>query len=130
MPIADVTTTAIDAYNHFFKGREATEKMYWKEARESLEKAVQLDSTFAAAYRYLSVACRHLGNAEARNEAAGKAKTFSEKATEKERLYINASYAATIEGDQEKRIQILREMAKKYPKEKRVHHASGDYYFN
>jgi tetratricopeptide (TPR) repeat protein len=57
-----------------------------------------------------------------------KAKTFSEKTTDKERLYIEAAYAGRIEDDPEKRFLILKQMAKKYPGEKRVHTSLGSYY--
>jgi tetratricopeptide (TPR) repeat protein len=128
MNIADVTTTSMDAYNYFLRGREDYEKFYYDEARQFLEKAVELDPIFAVAHLYLAWVYSELGNTTARNEAYRKAKDFSEKATDKERLYIEAAYANTIEREPEKRFRILKQMAKKYPKEKRVHTSLGLYY--
>jgi serine/threonine protein kinase/Tfp pilus assembly protein PilF len=126
--IADVTTTSMEAYNYFLRGREDYYKYYYDEARRFLEKAVELDSTFAIAYLYLARAYNMVYNYKARNEAYEKAKTFTGKATEKERLYIEASYASVIERNPEKRFHILKQMANKYPKEKRVHYYLASYY--
>jgi len=127
-PITNVTTTSIDAYNYYLRGRTDFEKVYYEDARHSLMKAVQLDSTFAAAYFYLAETYYWLRNPKARNDAYKKAKAFSEKATDKEKLYIEAYYARRIEGNDKKWFQFLNRIAEKYPKEKRVHHSLGDYY--
>ncbi len=123
--ISEVTTKSIEAYKYFLKGREDYEKLYNDEARPSLEKAVILDPEFAVAYLYLAKCLRP---GEARNEAYEKAKAYSEKATEKERLYIEATYAWIIERNPEKRFRILKQITNKYPKEKRGHFELGEYY--
>ena len=126
--ITDVTTTSMDAYNYFLRGREDWEKFYYDDARQFLETAVELDSTFAIAYLYLARAYDAVWDYKARNVAYEKAKTFSRKATEKERLYIEAAYANVIERNPEKKLQIIQQMANKYPKEKRVHYELAAYY--
>ncbi len=126
--IADVATSSMEAYNYFLKGREAFEKFYYDESRQLLEKAVALDPTFAAACLYLGLAYHYLGNTRAGNEYFEKAKTFSEKATDKDRLYIEAIYSLLRENNPEKSSFILKQMAKKYPKEKRVHFFLGFLY--
>lgn len=89
---------------------------------------MELDPTFAVAYLHLAWAYGELENLKARNGAYEKAKTFSAKATDKERLYIEAAYARAIERDPEKRFRILKQIAKKYSKEKRIHYDLGFYY--
>jgi len=126
--ISEFTTTTIEAYKYFLKGREDLEKQYYDEARQSLEKAVILDPAFASAYLYIAHAYSGLGLGEARNEALEKAKIYSEKATEKERFYIEEAYASYIERNPEKRFRILKQMTKEYPKEKRGHLSLGSYY--
>jgi serine/threonine protein kinase/Flp pilus assembly protein TadD len=121
--IADMTTSSMEAYNYFLRGREEYEKFYYDDARKSLEKAVELDPEFAVAYLYLARALSPLGMPKARKAAREKAKAFARKASEKERLYIEASYAS---GD--KQLSILQEMAEKYPREKRVHYSLASYY--
>jgi serine/threonine protein kinase/Tfp pilus assembly protein PilF len=128
--IADVTTTSMDAYNYFLRGREDYEKFYFDDAQKFLEKAVELDSAFATAYLSLARAYDVVWDYKARNVAYEKAKTFAGKATDKERLYIEAAYASVIERNPDKRFHILKQMADKYPKEKRVHYLLASYYKN
>jgi len=119
--ITDVTTNSMEAYKYFLKGSENSRKHYFDEARPFLEKAVELDPQFAMAYLTLANVYRMLQDSKARDDAYEKAMTFSYRATEKERLSIEAEYANRIEKDQEKRFLILKQMAKKYPKEKDAH---------
>jgi tetratricopeptide (TPR) repeat protein len=128
LKIADVTTTSMNAYNYFLRGKEDYEKFYYDDARKFLEKAVELDSTFATAYLYLARAYDAVWDYKAGNLAYEKAKAFTGKATDKESLYIEASYASVIERNPDKRFHILKQMANKYPKEKRVHHLLASYY--
>jgi len=121
-PIADVTTTSMEAYNYFLRGREDYDKSYFKEALQFFEKAVELDPNFAIAYSFLGWTYRRLGDTKARDRAFEKAQSLSKKTTDKERLYIEAAYAQVIEKDKEKRIKILQQIIRKYSKEKRAHY--------
>ena len=127
-PIADVTTSSMNAYEYFLMGREAYEKLYNDEARQAFEKAVGVDPTFAVAHLYLAWTYGRLRETAARDVAFERAKEFSDKATKKERMYIEASYADSMERDLEKRFKILRQMAKEFPREKRVHHLLASHY--
>jgi len=126
--ISDVTTSSMEAYHYFLKGQDAFEKFYYDDARNFLEKALQLDSTFAVAYLYLARANGALLDDEARDANFEKAKLYAHKAGEKDRMYIEASYANRIEKNPEERLNILHQMAKRYPKEKRVFLYLGGYY--
>jgi serine/threonine protein kinase/tetratricopeptide (TPR) repeat protein len=126
--IIDLTTNSMEAYNYFLRGRDDWEKYYHADARKFLEKAVALDPTFAVAYLYLSKASSALADFKAGDEALEKAKQYSGKATEKERLYIEAQYARIIERNPEKRQILLRELTEKYPQEKHAHFELGFFY--
>ena len=126
--IADVTTTSIEAYNYYLKGREAQRKLYWEDARKLYEKAVELDPAFASAYGFLANAYGWLGDPKARNEAYEKAKAHLGKTTGKERLHLEASIAGYYEGNAAKRFNLLKQMAEKYPREKGIHFSLGYYY--
>jgi len=119
--IVDVTTNSIDAYHYFLRGRDEWSRFYWEDAIRFLEKAVEIDSTFASAYLYLATAHINYGNWAESKEILKKAKAVSEKATDKEKLYIDAFYSRSIEKDEEKFIDLLKQITKKYPKEKRAH---------
>ena len=119
--IADVTTQSIEAYNNYLKGMEQFYKLYLDEAQESLEKAVAIDPAFASAYRYLALVYNQADNPKAREEALKKARDFSERATEKERLFIEATYASLVEADIDRSQDIYNRIVQKYPKEKRAY---------
>jgi serine/threonine protein kinase/Tfp pilus assembly protein PilF len=126
--IADYTTSSMEAYNYFLRGRDDYQKFLYEDARRYLEKAVELDPTFAFAYVYLGLAYDSLEYSNLRDEAYKKAMAYSEKTTEKERLRIDAAYAAFIERDSEKVLQLFLEFTRKYPKEKQGHYWLGFIY--
>jgi serine/threonine protein kinase/tetratricopeptide (TPR) repeat protein len=126
--IADATTRSPEAYAFFLRGRDEQERFLYADAKSSLERAVTLDPEFAIAYFYLSRAYSGLMDPVARFAALEKAKRFSAKAAEKDRLYIESEYAGTIEKDPDKRHLILQELAGKYPSEKYAHFELGRYY--
>jgi len=123
--IAERTTSSMEAYDAYLKGRDFFERFYYADALKSLERAVELDPGFAVAYLALARVHGSLGDTPAMEKSFRRAKDLSVKCTEKERLYIEASYAGAIERDYDKNLRILRELAAKYPKEKTVHFELG-----
>ncbi len=90
-----------------------------------MEKAVSIDPTFAVAYLYLGKVAAEIYDTKALTEAYEMAMKHSEKASEKERLYIEAGYASEVERNPEKRLALLLELTKKYPQEKQFHSELG-----
>ena len=129
--VSEFTTTSMDAYNYFIKGREDFYNQYTKDAITRLEKAVELDPNFAVAYLYLYYIYNKLllDDKKAR-ENINKAKTLSDtmSLSEKEKLMIEAEYASKIEAIQEKRLEILNTIVEKYPRDKWVHLELSKYY--
>ncbi|MGB8320188.1 MAG: tetratricopeptide repeat protein, partial [Ignavibacteriaceae bacterium] len=123
--IAAVTTSSMDAYNFFLRGRAECEKLNHASAERFLKKAVALDSNFAMAYFYL--AKNYDLSLEPTNsiETIKKAKVLLSHAPEKERLAINVIYALIIEKNLTKNLYFLEELVKKYPQEKRFHDELG-----
>ena len=128
MQVRDVTTSSTEAYNYYLRGREEQTDFEWERARQSFEKAVELDPTFAAAYRSLTQVYHILNNARDRDEAIKKALNFSKKVPEEERFLIEAMHAFLIENNPEKFHRILIEAAEKYPKNKEIHFFLGQSY--
>jgi serine/threonine protein kinase/tetratricopeptide (TPR) repeat protein len=128
--VADLTTNSLEAYNYFLRGRDELERFYFVDARKSLESAVALDPTFAAAHLYLARVANELSDPKSRDESIKKARQLVRKATEKERLYIEAWYAQWVERDLDKRYRMLAELAEKYPAEKYAHSELGLFYDN
>jgi serine/threonine protein kinase/predicted Zn-dependent protease len=126
--VAEATTSSMEAYKYFLKGNEEFDKMYYVDALRSFEKAVDLDPEFAMAYFVLGSTQGALGNIQAENEAIKKAKALAHKVTERERFYIEAAYANTIERNREARNRFLQELIQKYPREKIAHYWLGVIY--
>ena len=126
--VAEFTTASMDAYNDFLKGRELYDKGYLEEARQALQSAIDRDPRFASAYLIMANTQGGLRNVALQVESLKKAKAFSDKINEKERLYIEASYASVVEKDLEKRSRILLELTAKYPREKRALVSLSNYY--
>lgn len=126
--IADVTTSSLEAYQAYLRGRNELERFFDADAKRSLEKAISLDPEFGVAYLYLSKAYAELGDTRAQNEALEKALPFASRASEKERLYIEASYASVVKRDGLERRRLLEELVAKYPGEKDAYHELGRSY--
>ncbi|MFX0210586.1 MAG: tetratricopeptide repeat protein [Candidatus Hodarchaeota archaeon] len=128
LKLSEITTGSMEAYKNYLRGNDAFWNFYYDEACRFYEKAVELDSSFASAYLYLAFSYYFLGDIKAGDEALMKAKVLSERATEKERLFIESWYAVQIEGNIEKRLYLLQQLAKKYPKEKIIFLSLGHFY--
>jgi len=126
--VAEATTSSMEAYNYYLKGREDFGKMYYVDAIKALEKAIELDPEFAMAHFYLAFTHISLGDVQACNAALEKAKALAHKVTERERLYIEAAYAFIIERNIEARKRIIQELIQKYPREKIAYFWQGVHY--
>ncbi len=126
--ISDVTTSSLEAYDLFLQGKHAVLKFNHPEARELLEKAVELDATFAIAHLWLGFTYNALAMRSFRQEAYNRAFEHQDRATEQDRLFIQYQYAVYEEKDEEKGYEILLEMRDKYPTSGAAHSNLGKYY--
>jgi serine/threonine protein kinase/Tfp pilus assembly protein PilF len=117
--VSEFTTTSMDAYSYFIKGREDFYNQYSKDAITRLKKAVELDPNFAVAYLYLGWTYGLIQEHKKQIESYEKAKALSETITltEKEKLMIDTLFA----GSEEKRLEILNTIVEKYPRDKWAH---------
>jgi tetratricopeptide (TPR) repeat protein len=126
--IQDVSTSSMEAYTYYLKGRETYRKLYYDDAFHYFKKAVELNPNFATAWLNLGGVSSRIGNSKMARQSYIKAKELSYRATEKERLYIDATYADAIERNGDKKFLIFQEIATKFPMEKNIHYLLGDYY--
>jgi tetratricopeptide (TPR) repeat protein len=123
--VAEMTTTSPEAYRLFIIGKERTSKVDFEKAAEYLERAVQIDPEFAVAYMVLSGAYFMSGKHNQGRKALTKARELSGHASDRDRLFIEQSYAFWVEKDLEKSKSILEEIIKKYPDDKESHSHLG-----
>ncbi|MEE8575622.1 MAG: tetratricopeptide repeat protein, partial [candidate division Zixibacteria bacterium] len=114
--VADVTTHSTSAYRHYLAGIRHFVRFYQAEARESFEKAIEADSTFAMAYYYLA----QLGD----RSSIDKAMQYAEQSPAKEQLYIR-SLKAAYDRDRETQLSELGKLIDRFPDEKRAYFLMG-----
>jgi len=117
--VADVTTHSPLAYRYYLEGIVNHHRYYNAEAAESFEKALEIDSTFAMVYYYLSLI-------KDQSMIAG-AVEYSEKASHKERYYIR-SREALLSGNVDQAISELQDALERYPDEKEAYYHMGGCY--
>ncbi|MFQ5652863.1 MAG: protein kinase, partial [bacterium] len=128
--VGDVTTTNLEAYQHYFLGEQLMNKLRHKEAQEEYRKALALDSTFALAWYRLAYAINwQVGSTSLTMKPLQKALALSHRLPEKEK-YLLRALAARVEGGQAATLPVLKEMEKIYPNEKEMLYEIGDYAFH
>ncbi len=126
--VADVTTTNIEAYQHYFQGEQLINKVKFEEAEQEFRKAVAIDTTFALAYYRLAYALEWNARPGAR-EAIDKATRYIDKLPEKER-YLVRGESAIIREEPQQGLSIYKELLNLYPDEKEAIYLVGDYSFH
>src|SRR5690242_15965291 len=120
-----ITTKSEEARKEFLMGRDLSEKLLAQESLEHFDKALALDSDFAAAEL-----ARANNSPTAKEFFAhlNKAVTLADKASEGEKLLILANQAGT-NGDVNKQKDNLEKLVAAYPNDERAQFALGNYYF-
>jgi serine/threonine protein kinase/tetratricopeptide (TPR) repeat protein len=116
--MAQAPTKSMEAYKYYLEGRAKLDQMFFEDARKDFEKALAIDPECAIAHLYLAGIYQRLGNMAAAFESLKKAKEFSSRSTEKDRLLIESQYAFRVEQDTAKRFRLLQELVTRFPKEK------------
>ncbi len=120
-----VTSSSEEAKKEFMLGRDLAEKLLIQDSIQHYDKAIALDSGFAAA---------ELNRATSSPTAKeffthlNKAVSLSEHASAGERLQILATEAGA-NGNVAKQKEYLDQLVEQYPNDERAHFALGGYYF-
>ncbi|MCK5126261.1 MAG: tetratricopeptide repeat protein [candidate division Zixibacteria bacterium] len=119
--VAEVTTNSPEAYAYFLDGVSNNNKLYKADAADAFRAALELDSTIAMAYYYLS-------ELDKSSENIDKAVQYIDNASQKGQHYIR-SRAAGYKGEHEEAIAELEALIKRFPDEKQGYMLIGNYYF-
>ncbi len=120
-----ITTSSEEARKEFLAGRDLSEKLRGTDSIQHFDKAIALDPNFALA---------ELNRANVSPTAKEffdhlkKAVTLSEKASDGERMLIQANEAGA-NGNLAKQKEILEKLVAAYPNDERAHFNVGGYYF-
>jgi eukaryotic-like serine/threonine-protein kinase len=124
--IAQITTTDLDAYGHYYAGERLIDELEMQAARNEFEKAIAADSTFGLAYARLAYADWWLSDFDSQARHLKRARTFMDRIPEKEQFQVRAQSAMADKEGLEAARAILFEMEKLYPDDKEMLYDIGD----
>ena len=127
--VAEVTTTHLDAYQHYFFGEQYVDQLHFHRAVGEFEAAVAIDPEFALAWLRLAYSSMWLHNGPKAREAIERAMKLSAKLPEKERL-LAQGVRASLFSQGEQAYKSYRECADRYPNEKECVFDVGDVLFH
>jgi eukaryotic-like serine/threonine-protein kinase len=117
VPLEQATTSSLEALQAHSQGGQAFWRGDPRAAISSLQRAVDLDPNFAAAYSALGVMYDETGNHDLAAKNAEKAYDLRDGTSEYERLGISAYYEVSVTRDFEKAAQLYEQMTKTYPRD-------------
>ena len=118
-PLAEATTSSLDALKEFSIGNDLHMRLADDEALPHLQKATELDGNFALAWATQGIVNANRGSRKLADEQIQKAYDLRERASERERFYITGHYYGKVAGDIEKEIALYHEWLKVYPRDSR-----------
>ena len=117
-PIEQATTPSLQALQAYSLGkRTLTGSADFAGAIPHLQRAVALDPEFAIAYAALATCYVNLGEKKLAAQNASKAFELRQRASERERLYIEAHYYDAVTGNLDKTRQTYELWAQAYPRD-------------
>jgi len=116
-PLEQATTSSLEALQAFTLGRGEHLKMREYDAIPFLKKAIELDPNFAMAYSQLGIVYSNLGRIQEGASFLKKAYELRERASERERFFIEAHYYDEATNDQEKALEVYTQWSQTYPRD-------------
>jgi tetratricopeptide (TPR) repeat protein len=106
--LADMTQS-IEAFRYYSRGLEALDKVIFAAADSFFRKAVEYDSTFAAAHLRLAGSSFAIGQRKAAQKALRLARRYADKLSQSDRMQLRL-YEADLSGDVKKSLAVLQEL--------------------
>jgi eukaryotic-like serine/threonine-protein kinase len=116
-PVEEATTSSFEALQAFSQGQALRDRGDDRTAIPLLKHAVELDPNFALAYARLGTAYSNERQMTLSRENLTKAYELRNRASERERLYIESRYTDTVTGDVPKMIEIYARWKQTYPRD-------------
>jgi serine/threonine protein kinase/tetratricopeptide (TPR) repeat protein len=116
-PLEQATTSSLEALQAFTLGQGEHQKMNDEGALPHLKKAVDLDPNFAMAWATMGVALTNMGRNTEGNQALKKAYDLRDRASEREKYYIQAHYYDEVTLEPEKSVATYEEWRQTYPRD-------------
>ncbi len=128
VPLAEATTSSLEALKAYSLGRKAADEKGPAAALPYHQRAIELDPNFATGYRAVGNDYSTLGEVERASEYFTKAFQLREHASEREKLAITAAYYRSVTGELDKAAQTIQEEIETYPRESGAYISLGVVY--
>jgi eukaryotic-like serine/threonine-protein kinase len=128
VPLAEATTSSLEALKAYSLGRKAFSEKGPAAALPYNRRAIELDPNFATGYSAVGANYFDLGEEGRASEYFTKAFQLREHASEREKLAITTSYYSNVTGELDKAVQTLQEEIETYPREFAGYHRLGEMY--
>jgi tetratricopeptide (TPR) repeat protein len=128
VPLAEATTSSLDALKAYSLGIMAQREKGSAAGLPYHQRAVQLDPSFAMAYRALGSGYYSLSELGQDSACFAKAYQLREHASERERLAITADYYLNVTGELDKAEQTYQEQIGNYPRDSAAYNGLGIVY--
>jgi serine/threonine protein kinase len=116
-PVEQASTSSLEALQAYSLGRKMTGANDFAGSIAPLQRAIKLDPNFAMAYAGLATAYNNIAEPGLAGQFAQKAYDLRDRASEREKLYIDSHYYNFVSGDLEKASQAYAAWAQSYPRD-------------
>jgi serine/threonine protein kinase/tetratricopeptide (TPR) repeat protein len=128
VPLAEATTSSLEALKAFSLGTKAEDEKGSAAAIPYYQQAIQLDSNFAMGYYAAGNGYNNLAEVERGSEYLTKAFELREHASEREKARIAVIYYQSVTGELDKAAKLYQEQITNYPRDYRLHNNLGIVY--
>ncbi|MGB9235277.1 MAG: winged helix-turn-helix domain-containing protein [Terriglobales bacterium] len=122
VPLEQATTSSLDALKAYTQALRAQEKGDDFTAGKLESRAVELDANFARAYAALGTNYANLSQTNHASENYKKAFALRDRATNRERYFIEAAYYSHVTGETDRAIRTYQEWIENYPQDAIPHY--------
>ena len=126
--LAQETTSSLEALQAYSAGSKLANEKGPEAALPDLQRAIQLDPTFAMAYRRLGGTYLSIGQLQRASDYLTKAFELRDHASEHEKLLLTADYYRLVTRDLEKGAEAEQEIILRYPRDYRAYGNLGSTY--
>ncbi|HEY0701290.1 MAG TPA: protein kinase [Candidatus Acidoferrales bacterium] len=116
-PVAEASTSSLEALQAFSLGRQLTGANDYASAIPQFQRAIKLDPNFAMAYAGLSTCYLNIGEVSLASQYAQKGYDLRDRVSDRERFYIESHYQQYATGDMSRSREILEQWEKAYPRD-------------
>ncbi|HEY5838524.1 MAG TPA: hypothetical protein VIT19_05765, partial [Pyrinomonadaceae bacterium] len=121
-PIEQVTTSKLEALRYYSVGFQQHSRGRYTDAIPLYEHAIQVDQRFAMAYARLAACYNSLKQFELSRAASAKAYEYRDRASEREKLYVEWNYYGAVTGEIERQTEALDVWKQTFPRDWEPHH--------